>query len=42
MSAHNLAICFSPAFMRSQKASFADIAYASKSVTVTETMISDF
>lgn len=42
MSAHNLAICFSPAFMRSEKASFADIVNASKSVTVTEIMINDF
>ncbi len=42
MSAHNLAICFSPAFMRSEKASFADIANAGKSVTITEIMINDF
>ncbi len=42
MSAHNLAICFSPAFMRSEKPSFADIANASKAVIVTEIMINDF
>jgi hypothetical protein len=42
MGAHNLAICFSPAFMRSEKPSFADIANASKAVTVTEIMINDF
>lgn len=35
MSAHNLAICFSPAFMRSEKPSFADIVNASKAVVVT-------
>jgi hypothetical protein len=35
MSAHNLAICFSPAFMRSEKPSFADILNASKAVIVT-------
>lgn len=42
MSGHNLAICFSPALMRSEKASFADIVNASKSVTVTDILISDF
>lgn len=42
MGAHNLAICFSPALMRSEKPSFADIANASKAVTVTEIMINDF
>lgn len=42
MSAHNLAICFSPAFMRSEKPSFADIANASKAVMVTEILINDF
>lgn len=35
MTAHNIAICFSPAFMRSEKPSFADIANATKAVNIT-------
>lgn len=42
MSANNLAICFSPSLMRSEVASMADIANASKAVTITNILISDF
>lgn len=41
MTAHNIAICFSPAFMRSEKASFADIANATKAVTITQIMLTN-
>ena len=42
MSANNLAICFSPSLMRSEKPSMADIANASKAVAITNILISDF
>ena len=42
MSSHNLAICFSPSLMRSEKASMADLIYASKSVNVTEILMTDY
>lgn len=42
MSAHNLAIVFSPSLMRSEVPSMADLVYASKSVTVTAILISEF
>lgn len=41
MNAHNISICFSPAFMRSEKPSMADIVYAQKAVTVTEMLVLD-
>ena len=42
MSANNLAICFSPSFMRSETPSMADIINASKAVAITNTLIGDF
>jgi len=42
MSANNLAICFSPSLMRSEKASMADILNASKSVNITNIMLANF
>jgi len=41
MTAHNLAICFSPSLMRSEVPSAQDLIYASKSVLVTEMLIND-
>ena len=42
MSANNLAICFSPSLMRSEKASMADLINASKSVNITNIMLTSF
>lgn len=42
MSANNLAICFSPSLMRSEKPSMADLINASKSVTITNILINNF
>jgi hypothetical protein len=42
MSANNLAICFSPSLMRSEKPSMADLINASKSVAITNILIDSF
>jgi hypothetical protein len=42
MTANNIAICFSPCLMRSEVASMADFAYASKSVTYSNLLITSF
>ena len=42
MSANNIAICFSPSLMRSEKPSMADLVNASKLVAITNVLISDF
>jgi hypothetical protein len=42
MPTHNLAICFSPCLLRSEKPSTADLIYASKAVFIVGLLISDF
>lgn len=42
MPAHNLAICFSPCLLRSEKPSTADLIYASKAVFIVGLLISEF
>ena len=42
MTANNIAICFSPCFMRSEVASSADFAYTTKTIFFTNLLIKDF
>ena len=42
MTTKNVAICFSPCLLRSEKASEADLIYASKGAILTEMMIDKF
>lgn len=41
MTAKNVGICFAPCLMRSEKASQADLIYASKGAIITENLITD-
>lgn len=41
MNTHNISICFSPCLMRSEKASPADLIYATKSTTVVEAILNN-
>ena len=42
MTTHNIAVCFSPCLMRSEVASIDDLVYATKSVTYTNLLFSEF
>jgi hypothetical protein len=42
MTAQNIAICFSPCLMRSEKPSMADFAYATKAVLYATLLINEF
>lgn len=42
MGANNLAICFSPSLMRSEKTSMVDLINASKAVNITNIMLANF
>lgn len=42
MTAHNIAICFAPCLLRAQKASMADIIYASKCAITTRILLDNF
>ena len=41
MSSQNISICFAPCLLRAEKASHADLIYASKCAMVTKIMLDD-